>query len=381
MLVCKLRTKNFRNLCHQEIDLSANCILLHGDNGQGKTSLLEAVFLLSSGKSFRAGRIKDLVNNNCAQNSSSTGFDVEGEIRSFGLEKTVGISLTNGKRHVFVNGNQLRSATQFFGQFCVVCFTAEDLLLVRGSPGIRRQFVDRLLSQVDHQYLEYLVRYHKALKHRQAVLTDSRLANKETLIYWDKIIADTAEPISQARMNFIRELSNKASDYYRDLLGMAEITAQEGIKLSYRSDLLQDDLLLKSSSFADNLLAYHSKDLARGTTSLGIHRDDMEINLKTEFAEFSLAKNLASQGQCRTIAIALVLGAVDVLTELLGEAPVILLDDVESELDENRLRGLYKLLKKFHSQVIVTSTHISRSLVEQMADVEVLKIAGGRVQK
>lgn len=379
MFVSDLKFFNFRGLSSQHIKFSSPFTLLYGQNGQGKTSVLEALFLLASGKSFRSGKLKDLLSTRL-RSESGDSFSVCGCVSSFSVTKEIELIWKAGRRVAYIDGTRTDSAGIFLMQLAAVCFTAEDLSIAKGPPAVRRKFIDRLICQVDARYLEELVSYYRALKNRNAILSNSKTSLRrkelaESLECWDSALSQHGFYVAQRRKLYISSLSEYALSYYKILTSYSGV---ESIKLDYVGDFItKDGELISPNLFSAFLASNIERDLFRGRTVVGINFDDMQLSLKTSHFDFMPVRCVASQGQARSIAFAVVLGAVQMLKKEVGESPLVLLDDVESELDCDRLTALYAILADFDAQVIVTSTRESPSLLNSIKEVDKFIVKDG----
>jgi len=338
-----ITVENFRNINLCELKFTRRVAVFVGGNGQGKTSLLEAIYLLSHSKSFRTNRAAELIS------KSATGqTKVRAELDSSDGSKSLSYCYDSTKRSVFINENKITSATDFYGVAKVIDFTPDDLFLVKGSPSERRKFIDKLLAIVDRDYLESLVRYQRALKNRNALLSSSKQNNnlEAELALWESPLIENGEIISRKREQLINALDIQTKRIYAKLSDK-----NEDIRCDYKTHFVKD--LDKRGEYKKRL----GRDIRLKATSFGIHRDDLEISLNTGFG-MTLAKEIASQGQTRSAALSLKLAGIEFLKEAsFGEDPIVLLDDVESELDQRRRSFLLDFLLGINSQIFIATTN------------------------
>jgi DNA replication and repair protein RecF len=334
---------NFRNILTCELSFSSRVSVFVGGNGQGKTSLLEAIYLLSHSKSFRTTRSQELIS------KFGTGLTkVDAELDTNDGSKTLSYSYNKGKREIYINSTRITSAKEFYGTAKVIDFTPDDLFIVKGAPGERRRYIDKLLSIVDPEYLESLVRYQRALKNRNALLNQNldKTQLQKDLVYWEGPLIESGEVIARKRDKLIEILNRDANKIYSSLT-----SSNEQIACKYKTHF--ESGIDKEAEYRRRL----ERDIRQKSTTFGIHRDDLVISIDTGFG-LTDAKEIASQGQTRSAALALKLAGIDFLKEASdGEDPIVLLDDVESELDQNRREFLLGYLLKIQSQILIATTN------------------------
>ncbi len=361
MHLSELEVLGFRNLAAQQLVFPAQVTLLVGKNGQGKTSVLEAVFFLSQARSFRTHSLRELQS---WGRPPEQVLRVSGEIETDAGSKHLSCEIAGNRRLVSLNGNKLERAADFYGQLRTVLFTPDDLQLIRGGPGIRRQFFDRILASVDSTYVDELVQVQRVLKHRNKVLqkqarTFSQLEGKgrsSEIEPWTALLVQYGRRVVARRAKLLEDLSGPFGRYYARLSGAENTgnTAGESVGLKYHSQFFQDALFSEEQllgRYAETLI----KDIHAERTGIGPHRDEVEFLLNTGNGEKN-ARGGASQGQARTMALALTFSALDYVWETTGDPPLVLLDDVESELDQERKSALFEILRSLGSQALLTST-------------------------
>ena len=387
--------RNFRNYVDCEIDLPGRVNLVTGGNAQGKTSLLEAIYFLSTAKSHRAYPNDELIRHN------ESWFYLRGKIASCAgngdansTEMTLEVSnQLQGQRRFKLNGDIQPRLSQWIGQFKVVFFSPESLALVKGTPADRRRFIDLLICQIDAAYLKRLQDYQLVLKQRNELLKQIRgkQANPEQLEAWDGLLIDHALFIIQTRSRVLEQLQVYAAEKHADLTGNGE-----QLELEYQSSPRLDESLISSEAaslegscdrsaalaqFERALMVSRRVDILQGTTSVGPHRDNFSLALETRKHGEILreeAKPYASQGQQRTIALTLKLSELEVIRHTTGKTPIVLLDDVVSELDDRRRVFLLDLLGRLNAQTFITSTQ-REVLAGEVDDCTVLTIDSGSV--
>ncbi len=340
MKIKTLRLRSFRNYPQLLLHPPAGVTVLFGENGSGKTNLLEAVHLCCLGKSHRAGSDREMIRNGA--DSAAVQLTVE---REDGLHD-VGVRLYENARKrklIYINGKTASRIGELFGHATAVMFSPEDLRVVLDGPDGRRRYMDMLLCQQRPSYFYALQSYASALKHRNALLKGEDLRQ---LPVWDEALCRTAVPIVTLRRSLVRELSPLCRDHYLYIGGREN----ETMDLEYRGCLADSDEI--DADMLRGLNAHREEDLRRQTTSFGPHRDDLFLTLSGKDM-----RSFASQGQVRTAALSLRLAAFDLLEKTQGEPPLLLLDDVLSELDPDRRRRLLSRIAPF--QTLLTCTDLS----------------------
>ncbi|MCB0323182.1 MAG: DNA replication/repair protein RecF [Bdellovibrionales bacterium] len=381
----RLEVAGFRNLANQVLPFPKRVTSLIGRNGQGKTSVLEAVYLLAHAKSFRSSRIRELVSwdkektgDLGSKGSGAPDCFVAGTVATAVGEKRLRCEIRGGKRSVFLNENRIQSAGSFYGQLNCLVFTPDELQLVKGLPAGRRSFLDRLLAMSSHGYVEHLVAYQRALKHRNKLLSQtggtSSSGVRQALAAWDQVLAEHGAHVVQQRLQLTQALAEQFSARYQRVAA----GAKETVTLRFLSQCLEGTGPLAPAELVKRYQERWESDLRRRTTTFGVHRDDLGFFLESNKREHP-ARSSASQGQARSIALSLKLSAIQVLRERTEEDPVLLLDDVESELDAGRQQAFYDLLHEFSSQIIITSTDRSKFLDAASVDAHVIEIHEGRI--
>ena len=339
MNIKSLHLKDFRNYVDQVIELKNGINILTGANAQGKTNAGEAIFLLCTGYSPRANKDKLLIRHGQEQaeisaTASSLYGDVSVEIKFF----------KNDNKAITVSGNRITKIADLLGNIHSVFFNPQELKLVQESPEDRRRFMNVSLSQISKSYFYALQRYNKILLQRNNLLKsgDYKLV-KQTLPVWDEQLSTYSAKIISERIKFINELAPIASLKHSILSG-----EKEGLVVKLDCSYDGSEAEIKQKVFND-LCANVERDLRLGYTSIGPHRDDIKFILNGQDVRV-----FGSQGQQRTVALALKLAETDTFKARFGEYPVLILDDAMSELDKKRRARLIDYVKKM--QTIITCT-------------------------
>lgn len=335
MKINRLILKNYRTYSNACFTFSDSLNIIVGKNAQGKTNLIEAIYLLSHSKSFRTKNYRDLI---------SLGADVsyiQGDVIVHKHPKVLEMALFNKGKKAKINGLVCKKSSDFVGVFNVVVFSPDDLLIVKGEPRLRRNFIDIELSKLSHIYLTYWNQYMHFLKERNIYLKKGVDDKVYLDVITDQLVQCEIE-VAKRRFTFVRKLNVYCAKIYEKLSNGCET-----LDISYDSFISFDVDELKQM-YKEQL----AKDLKYRTTTLGIHKDDLKITINGLDA-----KQFASQGQQRSIVLALKIGLVKLILQEIGEYPVLLLDDVMSELDETRQCLLLELISD-DIQTFITTTSL-----------------------
>ncbi len=345
LYLTKVYTDNFRNLSREEINLHPGINIILGKNAQGKTNFLEAVYILAAASSPRSAAEAEMV----AWNNDY--YYIQGEVTSREEDNfSLSVGYSQGQKRIKINENPLERIRDLLGRLLIIFFGPEDLQLIKGGPQIRRQFLNREISLLQPLYYDYLQRYRSILQQRNNLLKDIAEKNGDPadLEPWDEQLAAAGAELITRRLWFLREMAPLLSEHYRSISG------EEGqLQIKYDSRLPLD---LKSSredwqrGFLSAWQRRRSEEIRRGFTLSGPHRDDIRLEL-----EGRDLKNYGSQGQQRTAVLALKIAELKLMDSRRGEKPVLLLDDVFSELDGNRQQALLQLMGKDQQTVITTT--------------------------
>jgi len=340
---------NFRNLKKQKLEFCEGVNLIYGLNAQGKSNLLEAIRLLSMGRSFRGSKMSELVK------FDEEYFYVRGLVRSADFyEKKIEFGYkVNGNKVIKVNGNKLKSTGEILGHFLTVIFSPEDIEIIKEGPSRRRKYLDACISVIDKNYFFDLLQYNKTLSNRNSLLKKIKEEGKgeDLLEIFDEKLAEYGARIIKVRNNYLEKLKNSMSKFLMEISNeKLEIIYlnSAGVKEVHEENLIREKL-------KNRLTKSLTLDLKYLSTQVGPHREDFKILINGYDSRV-----YSSQGQKRTAALCLKLSGLEILEEETGEKPVLLLDDVMSELDDNRKKYILKKLEGFQSFI----THTSKSDVE-----------------
>ena len=333
MWINKIKINNFRNYKQQELELDENINIFYGENAQGKTNIIEAIFLASMGKSFRAKKDIEMINLN------SEKAEIEIEYKKSDRDGRIKIELGT-KKNIFLNGIKLKKLSELLGNINIVIFTPDDINILKGGPQNRRRFLDIMISQLKPNYMYHLNLYLKTLEQRNKFLRQIKEERKDEnlLDIWDEELAEHAYVIYQYRKEYIEKIKEKIRNIH------GEITEQkEVIKIEYRTECTS------KKNFLDLLKQRRKLDIIKGYTTKGIHRDDFILSINDKQIDI-----YGSQGQHRTAILSLKLSELNIVKDEIRENPILLLDDFMSELDEKRIKSF--LSKIENTQVIITVT-------------------------
>ncbi len=333
MWISKINLNNFRNYESEIIELNKNINIFFGENAQGKTNIIESIFLCSMGKSFRTKKDKEMIK--LERENANIELFYEKKDRCGKIK----IKIYN-KKDVYLNGIKLKKLSELLGNINIVIFTPDDIQILKGGPQNRRRFLDIMISQLKPNYMYNLNLYLKTIEERNHYLRQIREENKneDMLEIWDEKLIEYAEIIAKYRKDFTKKIQEKIEKIHRKIT-----ENKENIKIEYITDCDNKEKYRK-------LLKERRKlDIIKGYTTKGIHRDDFNI--------FINDKDLGiygSQGQHRTAILSLKMAELNIIYDEIGEYPILLLDDFMSELDEKRRKHLLENIKNI--QVIITCT-------------------------
>lgn len=357
MYIKNISLLNYRNYKQLNFKLDKNINIFIGDNAQGKTNILESIYYCGFAKSHKTNKDKDLINWCC--DSAYITLSVSKKR----LDKIIDINiLKNGKKVIKVNSIKINKISELIGIFNVVMFSPEDLKIVKESPSIRRRFLDMEICQLNKKYYYNLVQYNKILNERNSILKQQKIEFSMLDVY-DIQLSQYGELIIKERLKYINKLNEKGSVIHNDIT-----LGKEKILFKYIGSLKESDDIKSTILMA--LRKNRKRDIERKVTSVGPHRDDFIILINDLDA-----KSFASQGQQRTAILTIKFALLKIIKEFTGEYPVLLLDDVLSELDFNRKR--YVLSSIQDVQTIITCTG-TEDLTEYLDDkAKIFKVKEG----
>ncbi|MEI3401248.1 MAG: DNA replication/repair protein RecF [Clostridia bacterium] len=333
MWINNIKLNNFRNYNNKEIKLHENINVFFGENAQGKTNIIESIFLCSIGKSFRTNKEKELIKFN--EEKTLVEINYEKSDRTGNIKIEIG-----EKKQVYLNGIKIKKLSELLGNINIVIFTPDDINILKGGPQNRRKFLDIMISQLRPNYMHILSLYNKTLEQRNNYLKQIKTEKKDEnlLDIWDEKLIDYGIKIYEYRKEFLEKIKNKIKNIHKDITN-----GREDIEIKYISDAIT------RQTFINELKSRRKLDIIKGFTTKGVHRDDFIIYInKKEVGTFG------SQGQNRTAMLSLKLSELQVIYDDIGEYPILLLDDFMSELDSKRRESFLNNIKDI--QVIITCT-------------------------
>ena len=374
MKINKIYAVNFRNYSSCNLDFSSMINVFYGQNAQGKTTILEAIFYSSFGMSHRTFTEDDLLKISCKEMAVGVEYESFSGVHDIKIKKYQ--QLGRNKKEIFLDGTKVRPK-EHYGSLNVVMFSPEDLQLVKGEPSLRRRFFDMQIAQTDPIYYDLLVKYNRVLQQRNKLLKEIRDngGTPQQLEPWNKEFIVLATAIAKKRQLALEKLQAIAGEIYASITGN-----KETLTIKYELKANNGELLYPESDFSAWEMFYTNKlkereriDILRGNTGIGPHRDDIVLLLN----DMSL-KSFGSQGQQRSGALALKLSQLEYVRREIGEFPVLLLDDVMSELDNNRRA---QLLLFIDGRVQTFITVNDRELIPELAGNAYFEIMQGSVRK
>lgn len=359
MIIKSIELQNFRNYEDLNISFDEGTNIFYGDNAQGKTNILEAAYLSGTTKSHKCSKDKEMIRFG----------EQEAHIRTVVVKKDkeyqIDMHLKNNRsKGIAINKVPIKKASELFGILNMVFFSPEDLNIIKNGPAERRRFLDSELCQLDKIYLSDLTTYNKILNQRNKLLKDMvyRPDLKDTLPVWDMQLVETGKKIIRRRKQFVEELNEIVHDIHYRISG-----GKEDLILQYEPSI--DDIF-----FEDELYRVKERDMRQCMTSVGPHRDDLLFSIKGVDI-----RKYGSQGQQRTSALSLKLSEIELVKRSIHDTPVLLLDDVLSELDSNRQNYL---LNSIHdTQTLITCTGLDEFVKNRFQINKIFKVVQGTVEE
>lgn len=357
MHIKKIKINNYRNYNEAEISFHEKMNILYGDNAQGKTNILESIYICATTKSHQGSKDKEIIKMGCDE------AHVKMYIEKEGLEHYIDLHLKKNKpKGIAVNGIPIKRSAELMGIINIVLFSPEDLNIIKNGPSERRRFIDMELCQLSRIYLDNLYRYSKVLNQRNHLL--KQISNneslKDTLSVWDEQLIKYGTEIIKERKEFIEQINNISADIHKKLTG-----GKEFLNIQYEPDVDEEE-------FADKLYKNYNRDIYYQITHTGPHRDDIKF-----ISNDMDLRIYGSQGQKRTAALSLKLSEIEIVKKKTGDIPVLLLDDVLSELDRRRQNYLLESIDDV--QTIITCTGLEEFINHSLDVNRIYKIENGNV--
>ena len=359
MKISRIEINNFRNIEKITLEPSEKTNVIYGMNAQGKTNLIEAVWMFSGHKSFRGAHDKELVNFDSGESKLRI------EYFGGGLKNDAEIRISD-KRNYKINGVELKSSTEMTEESNIIVFSPDQLSIIKDGPSLRRGFLNTAISTIYKTYGENLKKYNRILQQRNAVLKDAKISSYiyDMIVDYDNVLAAYGEKIIFARKRYIERLMEFMPKIFAGLTGEKEI-----VKCLYKTEGLTEGT---AEEIKQKLKENRKEDIINGSTSVGPHRDDLLFTINDIDV-----RNFGSQGQQRSVMLALKLSEAELMEEISGEKPIALLDDVMSELDPHRQDYILNHIKDW--QVFITCCE--PSTIERMEGGKTFNIDGGKIVK
>lgn len=357
MIIKSIKLQNYRN--YEKLDLKFNeqINIFHGDNAQGKTNLLEALYLTGTTKSHLGTKDRDIIQFNCDEGH------IEVVVEKNGVPYTIDIHLKkNDSKGIAINKIPIQKASEYLGLVHFIFFSPEDLKIIKEGPSYRRRFIDMELSQLDRVYLKEISNYNRVINQRNSLLRDISYHSKgiETLDIWDIQLVEYGKKIIATREEFIKKLNSIINKVHLNLTG-----GVENLEIIYEKNIEIDN-------FEKYISKNREKDIRMKSTGVGPHRDDISF-----ISDGIDLRYFGSQGQKRTGALSLKLAQLELVKNVLNDTPILLLDDVLSELDKKRQHYLFSSIGDI--QTMITCTGLDEVIHQYFSVDKVFKVSEGKV--
>lgn len=357
MILRSIKLNHFRNYELLSVDFDNGTNIFYGDNAQGKTNILEAIYTSATTKSHRTGKDREMIQ--FGNDESHICSLIEKQDKPFQIDMHL---KKNRAKGIAVNRIPIKKASELFGILNIVFFSPEDLNMIKDGPSERRRFIDLELCQLDKIYLDDLTKYNRILNQRNRLLKDMNIIPnlEDTLSVWDTQLLSYGKKIIQRRSEFIESLSPIVSEIHFQISG-----GKEKLQMSYEPNVREE-------CFDQELIKVFPRDRKMGQTTAGPHRDDLSF-----FVQGVDLRKYGSQGQQRTLALSLKLSEIELVKKLTKDTPVLLLDDVLSELDSKRQNYLLNHIQNV--QTIITCTGLDEFIKNRFRINRVYQVADGKV--
>ena len=363
MIIRNIKLKNFRNYENLDFVLNNRLNIIIGNNAQGKTNILESIYFLSLTKSFFAVNDKVVIKKNCLY------ARIDGVITSNNGCNNLSILVNNYGKYLKIGNKEIKKSSDYLGYLKVILFSPDNIRLLKEGPSIRRRFLNIEISQLSKIYILILNQFNDLLKQRNEYLKNIRnsLMDKDYMLILNQKFAELAYQIYNFRNDFIVEINKRIKDIYKSIINI------DNIEIKYITDVKLNDKEIMINEIIDRLDKNYDKEILYGNTLIGPQRDDFSILLNGNDIS-----SYGSQGQMRIAILSVKLSEIDIIFNKFGEYPVILLDDIFSELDVDKRNKLIKYLN-CDKQVIITTTDIENINEELVNNAKLFKIDNGKV--
>ncbi|MEK6223597.1 MAG: DNA replication/repair protein RecF [Thermodesulfobacteriales bacterium] len=344
MILKSLTLKNFKSYSAETFSFHDRCNLIIGENAQGKTNLLEAIHFLLAFKPFKQLRSEEVVS------FGSTECRLKGEIQSQAGFDEINILLDENHKTLKLNSKVVYKTSKVSKRYNVVTFLPTDIDIVKGSAQVRRKYLDAIICSIDPAHLRDLKLYQRALGQRNAILVKPSSLTLDKIEVWDEQLAEIGSQVISRRVSFVNRIRPVLNKIYKQTSGL-----DQEIGIHYQSSIDLNSNI--EQSFKDELKLKFEQDKKRFHTTVGPHRDKLSFSISEKDASI-----YSSQGEAKNLALALKVSEIEMINQFLGRTPILLLDDITSELDSNRIRFLFKLLQDFAGQIFITTTSMKEIL-------------------
>lgn len=358
MIIKSIELCNFRNYERENFHFHEGTNVIYGDNAQGKTNVLEAIYVGGTTKSHKGSKDSDMIKRE--EKEAHIRYFVEKKGCTFKIE----IHMKRGKtKGIAIDGLPIKSSKELMGLCNIVFFSPEDLGIIKDGPEERRRFIDMELCQLNKAYLYYLTQYKKILRQRNALLKQiqEKKAQSETLEIWDLQLVESGKKVIELREEFVNHIGKIMKEKHAKLTGQREI-----IEVEYKPNC-------SAGKLEESIFMNTHRDIIQGSTTVGPHRDDMLFYINQQEI-----KKYGSQGQKRTAALSLKMAEIEIVEKITGEKPILLLDDVLSELDRNRQNYLLENIKGI--QTIITCTGLEEFVKNGININQTFEIVNGTIK-
>ena len=360
MEITSLKLLNFRNFDKLELNFSKNKNIIIGNNGVGKTNIVESIFVLALTKSFRTNDDEILVKNN------NNLYKIEGNVKSSFITNYK-VVYQDKIKVVKINNNKINKLSEYISNINVILFSFNDLKLIKDTPSTRRKLINLEISQLNNNYITYLNYYKKILKQRNMYLKSlyKKEINYDYLEIIDGQLVDYGIKVYNIRKKFINDINNKLNKVYSDLGGF------DGLKISYKNDFDNKSLDDLINIYKNNI----ERDIILGSTQIGIHRDDFIFSCKE-----TILTNFASEGQQKNAVIAFKLSELDIFYKKNNEYPILILDDLFSELDLKRIENILNYISD-DIQTFITTTDLKKIKKKYLRNSKIFKMTTDGIEE
>lgn len=368
MILKKIELRNFRNYEHLSSRFYKGINIIYGDNAQGKTNLLESIYFLAITKSHRS-----FIDNNLIKDGEKSAV-VKGSINKGSLDIDLSVTLDNNKKLLSIDNSNIRKVSDYISNMNIIIFYPDDLELLKGSPLVRRKYFNLQLSQLYSNYFVLLNDYNKLLKIRNDYLKKMNSGKNVDMNYFDILtdyLVDKGILISKMRHKYIEKVNAFCTNIYKDIMGLDDFNIKyiPSIEIDYKDDIKSKKLLI---DYYNKHLKY---DIKMCSTTSGVHKDDFEFNLFDNNLKF-----YGSQGQQRIAVLCLKLSEIEIFKKYKESTPILLLDDVFSELSDDKKNNLLKYISK-DIQTIITTTELNNLDKKLIKKSKLFKIEAGKLIK